>query len=145
MTCTNKAPANLSPKLLTLLRASKRCPADKVLNIQAAREALADIYHAKLTVKNVVTVMFSALEELSRDPRFEVLQSADWPLFLMLAPVDEGSFYDEPDDKFHMVDFYERIVTKAWCTLQFSRVDWCRDLLWPEACSAQATLLKEQA
>lgn len=132
MTCTDKAPANLSPKLLTLLRASKRWPADKLLNIQAARESLADLYHAKMTVKNVVTVMFSALEELSRDPRFEVLQSADWPLALILAPVDEGSFYDAPGDKFHMVEFYERIVSKAWCILQFSRVDWCHDLLWPK-------------
>ena len=124
---------DLSPKLLALLRASKRFPPEKALNIQAVRVALADLYHLHLPFRDVVRLMLSAMEELSREPRFEILRSPDWRSDLVLAPVDKNWFYDKPGSLFTMEDFYQRIVSEGWNTLRLSRVDWCQDTLWPDA------------
>ncbi len=135
MSGTNDREITLSPKLVALLRISKRYPPEKVLDIQAVRVALADLYHPHLPFRDVVRLMLSALEELSLEPRFEILKSPDWRTDLILAPVDKNWFYDRPGSVFTMEEFYQRIVSEGWEALRLSRVDWCQEVLWPDASS----------
>jgi len=122
----------LSPKLLTLLRASKRFPHDAAFNVQAAKDALADLYHANMPLKSVVRLMVSALEELSLESRFESLQSPDWRTDLLMSPLEKDWFYSRPGALRSYEQFYETIVSEAWAILQLSRVDWCLHILWPD-------------
>jgi hypothetical protein len=132
MSPSHEKDPSLSPKLLGLLRASKRFPHNEAFNIQAVRDVLGNLYHSDMPLKHCVRLMVSALEELSREPRFESLQSPDWRTDLLMCPLDKAWFYRRPEDVCSMEQFYETIVSEAWSVLQLSRVDWCLHILWPD-------------
>lgn len=131
-----------SETLKALLYFSKRHSGS--YTIEAMRTCLGPIYHNEMRLKDILIVMYNALDEMLGIPQFEVPKNRTIYLEIIMSPFDGtvplgDKIITGPqlEDKFSVAEFYTKIITDMMHRFMLSKVDWCRDYIFPEETSEE--------
>lgn len=89
-------------------------------------EALSDIYGFDMRLKDVVSIVMKAYEDLCREPRFEVRLDATE---LILSPIESPSravFWPSLETTFSVEEWYNEILKTIMYKFRLSRIDWMK-------------------
>lgn len=87
-------------------------------------EVLGELYHYDMDVIDVFTVIYTVMEAVAQEPKFETRLN---PLRIMTAP-SRGWVAVRKDS---MEEFYGAMIRHMMGELRMTRVDWCRNQLFP--------------
>lgn len=126
-----------SETLCELLRFSKRHA--ESFTVESLRECLGPLYHNNMRLKDILIVMDNAFREMIQIKEFEIGARPTLYLEIIMAPfngiVPLGEsiiFGPKPDEKFTIEEFYNKIIADYMHKFMQTRVDWCREYLFPE-------------
>lgn len=126
-----------SDTLRELLRFSKRHA--ESFTFITVRDCLAPLYHKDMVLKDVLIVTDNAFREMIQIKEFEIGARPTLYLEIMMSPfngiVPLGKsilFGPSADEKFTVMEFYDKIISDYMHKFMQTRVDWCREYLFPE-------------
>ena len=127
-------PRKLSDRLVALMRHSKTLDPD--LSWESVAKALGELYHPTMSIFDSIYHLLAAYEEILEEPRFEAGRAEGTTFSLLFAPIKGYSSIDimgpkSMDEKYTVHQFYSSIADYLWARIRLTRVDWCRDQLYP--------------
>lgn len=125
-----------SDTVMTLLRFTKQENIE--LNLNSVHNCLGELYHPDMSIMDVISVLLTAIEELTSIPQFETPSKSILLVRVASAPIFGTSclgatmFGPKKTDKFSIEEFYDSMVKQILYIFRFSKVAWCNEYLFPE-------------
>lgn len=89
---------------------------------------LGELYHQDMTLESVIIVLYGAIEEVQKEPKFELHYGENFMRQVLLAPL-KFSIFEKPIGELKLEEVYNKMIAEIMYGMRFTRVDWCKETL----------------